>query len=203
MPRTATGRWLDVGDWTLKNPDGKTENFTYDILKLRYGEREHSSLDYIRGKLRCSHDSIDHAAPHRDLVAHQLILPSAASDLFMSPDMLWNTVDRQTDWDGEPHLLAGPTIWFPSIRHQHWAIRQAAAFAQAELADAHGVAVHLIAHEPARIAHGADFHVHLLCTARVITNAGLGTFAKDLVFDGCQTRLKAAWDIWWAQNPER
>ena len=185
---------VDVSSWTIKNPDGHTPQMTFDILKRRRGEREHRCTTYVRAKLRCWDRPMDAAVPNRDLVAHQLLLPADAPDLFMSPEYLWSIVDQQTDWEGEPHMLTGPTIWLPNLKSQHVALRQVAAFAQAELVDRHGVAAHLIAHAPGRIAHAADFHVHILCTARKVTSSGLGTFAQDLLHDGCQTRCKAAWD---------
>jgi hypothetical protein len=191
---------VNMRDWTIKNPDGWTPNFSYDILKRRRGEREHSCLAYARSKLRAGEQRLHEVAPHRDMVAHQVILPPDGPDLFMSAQTLWTTVDTETNWDGEPHMMAGPTIWFPQVRSQHWALRQVAAFAQAELADRLGVAVHLIAHAPSRIAHAADFHVHLLCTARQVHGSGLGSFAPDLLYDGCQIRSKARWDQWWAAN---
>jgi hypothetical protein len=193
---------VEVGQWTLKNPDGHTPQFTYDILKREYKGRKHSALTYIKAKLRCWDRRIDQVTPHWDLVAHQLLMPPAAHDVHANPHSLWTEVDEATNWEGEAHLLAGPTIWFPKGTVQHWAIRQVAAFAQVELADKLGVAVHLVAHAPGRIAHTADFHVHLLCTARVITTAGLGVFAQDVFTDGCQTRCKAAWDAWWSANPQ-
>lgn len=193
---------VDVSTWTIKNPDGRTPNMNFDILKRRKGDREHSSVAYVRSKLRCWDRPIDHVTPHRDLVGQQLLLPATASDMFLSADSLWTAVDAQTDWEGEPHLLAGPTIWFPAVKSQHWALRQAAAFALAELVDKYGVAAHLIAHAPGRIAHGADFHVHILCTARRVAGAGLSTFAHELLHDNCQTRCKVAWDNWWRANPE-
>lgn len=191
---------VNVRDWTIKNPDGWTPNFSYDILKRRRGEREHSCLTYARSKLRAGERRLHEVAPHRDVVAHQVILPPNAPDLMMNAHTLWTTVDMETDWDGEPHMMAGPTIWFPFLRSQHWALRQVAAFAQTELADRHGVAVHLIAHAPHRIAHAADFHVHLLCTARQVTKSGFGSFVHALLHDGCQTRSKDRWDQWWAAN---
>lgn len=45
----------------------------------------------------------------------------------------------------------------------------------------HGVAAHLIAHAPRRIAHAADFHVHIQCTARNATSGGFGTIAQELL----------------------
>lgn len=39
---------VDVGQWTLKNPDGQTDRFTYDILKSEYRGRKHSALSYVR-----------------------------------------------------------------------------------------------------------------------------------------------------------
>lgn len=192
--------YVEVSDWTVKNPDGHTSHMTYDILKRRHHGEEYSCLTYVRAKLRCWDRLIDLAAPCRDLVASSVILPVDASDIYMSPDALCRAVDSQTDWDGNAHLLAGPTIWFPQLKSQHWAMRQATAFAQAELADRHGVAVFMVVHSPARIAHAADFHIHLLCTARQVTGAGLSTFAYDLVTKGCQTRVKNAWDDWWEAN---
>ena len=197
-----TATRVDVGSWTLKNPDGCTEHFTYDILKRRYKEREHNCLTYARAKLRCWDRSIDQAVLQRDVVTHQILLPPKASDLYLNPHSLWTALDEETDWDGEPHMMAGMTIWFPDLRSQHWAIRQAAAFAQIELADVHGVGVHLVAHAPGRIAQKADFHIHLLCTARTMTNSGFDAFAQNLLFDGCQSRSKAGWDAWWKANPE-
>lgn len=197
---SATPR-VDVGQWTLKNPDGSTRNFSFDILKRRYGEREHSALTYVRAKLRCWDRDIDHVIRHRDLAAEQVILPPRASDLFTSAHALWSHVDRETDWEGEPHLMAGLTLWFEDVDSEHWAVRQSAAFAQVELADRYGVAVHLIAHEPGLIGRGADFHVHLLCTARTVRNARLGEFAHELLHDGCQLRCHEAWIKWWAAHP--
>lgn len=192
---------VNVRDWTIKNPDGSTPHFTYDILKRRHGQREHSCLDYARSKLRCWDRHLHQVAPHRDLVVHQVILPPGAPDLLMNPQTLWNTVDTETDWEGEPHMMAVPTIWLPHLRSEQWALRHVGAFAQVELADRYGVAVHLIAHSPARIAHSADFHVHLLCTARQVKASGLGRFVHELLHDGCQTRAKLRWDEWWAANP--
>lgn len=191
---------VDVSSWTIKNPDGHTPHLTFDILKRRRGEREHSALIYARSKLRCWDRRLDHAVPDRDVVAHQLLLPPQAPDLLASPHALWSTVDAATNWDGEPHLLAGPTIWFPDLQRQHFALRQVLAFAQTELVDKHGVAAHVIAHSPALIAHGADFHVHVLCTARRVMGTGFSTFAQELLHDGCQTRTKEAWDAWWSAN---
>ena len=191
----------NVRDWTIKNPDGSTPHFSYDILRRRRGEREHSCLDYARAKLRCWDRRLHQAPPNRDLVAHQVILPPGAPDLFMNPHLLWATVDAETDWEGEPHMMAASTIWFPHLRSEQWALRQVSAFAQVELADRYGVAVHLVAHAPARIAHSADFHIHLLCTARQVKASGLGSFVHDLLHDGCQTRSKRRWDDWWAANP--
>jgi hypothetical protein len=201
VAQTTSASRVDVSSWTIKNPDGPSQNVSFDILKRRNGDREHSCLVYVRSKLRCWDRSIDQATPHRDLVSHQLLLPPEAPDLFASQQMLWSAVDEATNWEGEPHLLAGPTIWFPQLKSQNWAIRQATTFAQIELADKHGVAVHVVAHAPSRIAHGGDFHVHLLCTARKITSTGLGTFVPQLLRDGCQTGAKNAWDAWWKANP--
>lgn len=39
---------VNVGNWTLKNPDGSTENFSFDILKRRYGERDEASRVFRR-----------------------------------------------------------------------------------------------------------------------------------------------------------
>ena len=198
---TAAVQRVDVGQWTLKNPDGSTPDFSYDILKRRYGGREHSALTYARAKLRCWDRDIDSVTPHRDVVVDWMILPPRASDLFMSAHALWSQLDQETNWDGEPHLMAGMTIWFEDIECEHWAVRQAAAFAQAELADKYGVAVHLIAHAPGRIGRGSDFHVHLLCTARAVRNARFGEFAHGLLHDGCQARHKGLWDDWWEAYP--
>lgn len=192
---------INVREWTIKNPDGSTPHFSYDILKRRRGEREHNCLDYARSKLRSWGRRLHEVAPHRDLVAHQVLLPPGAPDLFMNPQTLWTTVDTETNWDGEPHMMAASTIWFPQLRSQHWAMRQVTAFAQTELADRYGVAVHLVAHAPAKIAHSADFHVHLLCTARQVQGSGLGSFAQQLLHDGCQSRVKESWDHWWAAHP--
>jgi hypothetical protein len=192
---------VDVSSWTVKNPDGKTPGLSYDILKRRNGEREHSALTYVRAKLRCWQGPIDAAAPRLDLVTHRLLLPPAASDMFLSADMLWMTVDHQTDRPGDPHLLAGPTLWFPDAQHHHQAIRQAAEFAQEEIADRHGVAVHLVAHAPERMGKSADFHVHLLCTAREVTPRGVGAFVRPMLETGCQTRIASAWEAWKQRRP--
>jgi hypothetical protein len=191
---------VDVGQWTLKNPDGQTDRFTYDILKSEYRGRKHSALSYVRAKLRCWDRPLDQATPHRDVVAHHLLLPPQASDPLANPQRLWTEVDEDTRWEGETHLLAAATLWFPRGTLQHLAIRQVTAFAQAELADKHMVAVHLVAHAPGRIARPADFHIHLLCTARTITGSGLDVFAHDLFTDGCQTRCKDRWETWMKAN---
>ncbi len=203
LPNQAIGSRVDVSSWTIKNPDGQTPQLSFDILKRRRGDREHSALTYARAKLRCWDRSLDQATPHIDVVVSQVILPPDAGDQFMNPHAMWSTVDQETDWEGEPHLLTGPTIWFPRPGCQHWALRQVSAFAQIELADRYGVGVHLVAHAPARMAKRADFHVHLLCTAREVTGAGLGAFVRELLHDGCQLRCKEAWDKWMAASTQR
>lgn len=199
--RTPPACRIDVSSWTIKNPDGSTPNFSYDILKRRRGEREHSCLTYARAKLRCWDRPIDQATPYRDLVSHQLLLPPEAPDLLMNPHVLWSEVEKATDWEGEPHIMAAPTVWLPRLKSQHYALRSVTEFAQVGLADKYGVAVHVIAHAPSKIAHAADFHVHLLCTARRVTGMGFSTFVPELLHDGCQTGTKAAWDAWLSANP--
>lgn len=102
---------------------------------------------------------------------------------------MWSELDddfMKSDQD----LLAGPTIWFPSPAVQHWATRQVMTFAQERIADRFGAAVHLVAHAPHRIAHTADFHIHLLCTARTVTASGFGSFIRPLLQTGCQLALR-------------
>jgi hypothetical protein len=101
----------------------------------------------------------------------------------------------------DQHLLAGPTIWFPGPVIQNWAVREVIAFVQERMVDLYGTAAHVIVHAPNRIAHGADFHIHVLCTARTVTSAGLGTFVRPLLETGCQRKLKGEWDAWWAAHP--
>lgn len=203
MEPSTTSLPTNVGAWTLKNPDGDTPNFTYDVLKNHYKGRQHSAHRLIQVKLRCDSEvSLDSAGRIRDLFDHRLILPRQAADIMAGPQALWSAVDARASSEEEP-ILAGPTIWFPQISSQHWAVRQATEFAQAELADVLNVAVQLVAHAPHRIDKQADFHVHLQCSARVITSDGLGPLVRELFIDGCQLNLKAKWDAWWGKNALR
>lgn len=179
----------------LRNPDGTTEGMTYDILFRSHEGQPHSALAFIEAKARANGRPLAEAGRHLDVFANQLILPPSAPDLFTDPQFLWSQVDARA-WSPNQHLLAGPTFWFQCSGPYHVIVRKVAAFAQERLADAHGVAVHLIAHAPARIAHKADFHVHLLCTAQTVTTDGFGQFARGLLDAGCQRRCKAQWDEW-------
>ena len=114
------------------------------------------------------------------------------------PDALWTEMDNHF-MKSDQDLLAGPTIWFPSQVTQHWATRQVVAFAQAKIVDRYGGAAHIIAHAPHRIAHTSDFHIHILCSARVVTTSGLGAFIRPILRTGCQVEMKSDWDEWWAR----
>jgi hypothetical protein len=179
----------------LRNPDGTTEGMTYDILVRSHGGQQHSALAFIEAKARANGRALAARGPHLDVFANQLILPPCAPDLFTDPEFLWSQVDARA-WSPNQHLLAGPTFWFPGTGPYHLIVRRVAAFAQERLADVHGVAVHLIAHAPSRIAHKADFHVHLPCTAQTVTSDGFGQFVRVLLDTGCQHRCKAEWDAW-------
>jgi hypothetical protein len=191
--------FVDVSDWTLNNPDRKMRDFGYDILKRSHRGVEHSAVAYVRAKLRHPVGSLDLAGLHRDVTANRLLLPRGASDMLAQPDAVWREMDNhfmKLDQD----LLAGPTIFFPGTVEQHWATRQVMEFAQVAIADTWGAAVHVIAHTPARIAHASDFHVHVLCSAREVTSAGLGAFIRPILQSGCQVSMKAAWDDWWSKS---
>lgn len=192
---------VDVSNWTLRNHEGSFQGFTFELLKSSHNDVEHSATTVARAKLRHWHGPLDTAVPSRDLVLQRVLLPRAASDLFLSADMLWAAADEQQTWDRVSHLAVLITLWDQNrTSFQHF-IRQGAEFAQVQLADGHGVGVHLIAHDPRRIGHGADPHVHLVCTARQVTSAGLGAFAHAILHNGCQTRVKSAWDAWRVAHP--
>jgi hypothetical protein len=195
----AVNAFTDIRDWTLNNPDGISRDFSYDILKRQFRGVEHSTVKYVRAKLRHPTGSLDHAVLHRDVAANQVLLPRGAADMMACPHRLWSEMDNAF-MGTDQHLLAGPTIWFPEPVVQHWAIRQVVAFAQAKIADFYGAAVHVIAHAPERIAHGSDFHIHLLCTARIVKGSGFGEFVRPLVKTGCQLALKAEWEAWWSKS---
>lgn len=197
VPATPATSFNDVAAWTLNNPDGHQRDFGYDILKRRYAGVEHTTVEYLRAKLRHPAGSLDNATIHRDVTTNTLLLPPGASDLLARPQKLWSEMDSDfmgTDQD----FLAGPTIWFPKCEAQHWATRQAMAFAQERIADRFGVAVHVVGHAPHRIAHAGDFHIHLLCTSRTVETSGLGRFIRPLLQTGCQLSMKAEWDEWWS-----
>lgn len=186
---------VDTRRWTIKNPDGRMKGFSYDLLQASANEEEPRAQSYVRSKLRFWNGRMAWAGCQHDVVANQLILPVDAPDLLANPDRLWAEVDRDV-WKAEQSLLAMPTIWIADPPREHVAVRQVAAFAQVMLADRYGVAVHLIAHSPARIGHSADLHVHLLCTARTVGPLGLGRFVQPLSRKGCQVALKDDWDNW-------
>lgn len=196
---TPVASFTDVSGWTLNNPDGPTRDFSYDILKRSHRDVPHSAVDYLRAKLRHHSGSLDKSVLHRDVAANTLVLPASASDLWARPHRLWSEMDEDFI-KPEQDLLAGPTIWFPKCTVQQWATRQVIAFAQERIADRYDAAVQVIAHAPGRIAHSADFHIHVLCTARTITPSGFDTFIRPLLKTGCQREMKAEWDAWWASK---
>lgn len=191
----------NVNNWTLRNPEGSLPAFTFELLKSSYEGDLHGATIFAHAKLRHWGAPLDSAVPMRDLVLHRLLLPDAAPDVFLSADTLWAAVDQQLAWQQVSHLAVIITVWAQDCISFQRFIRQSAEFAQGELADRYGVGVHLVAHDPRRIGHGADPHVHLMCTARQLTSGGLGTFVHELLHTGCQTRIKAAWDAWRLAHP--
>lgn len=181
--------------WTVKNPDGHMKGISYDLVHAGTDQAEPRAEYYARSKLRFWQGRMAWAGCHHDVVANQLILPRDAPDLLADADRLWAEVDRDI-WKTDQDLVASPTIWIKDAPREHLVVRAVAAFAQEKLADRYGVAVHLIAHSPARIGHDADFHVHLLCTARTIGPLGFGKFVQPLLRKGCQVALKDEWDSW-------
>lgn len=195
LGRVQTGAAEKAAFSTLRNPDGVTPGMTYDILLRSHDGNQHKAEAFIEAKTRANGRSLSEMSHQVDVFANQLLLPACAPDMFTNPQFLWSQVDAQA-WSPSQHLLAGPTLWFPGGGPHHVTVRKVVAFAQEQLVEVYGVAVHLIAHWPARIAHKADFHVHLLCTARAVTSDGFGQFARGLLDAGCQQRCKAQWDAW-------
>ncbi len=178
---------------TFNNPDGVMKDFGYDILKRAHRDHQHSTVGYVRQKLRHDSGPLTHAPLHRDVVANMFLIPPDCPDVLADADSFWQRMDAEV-LAPDQHLLAGPTIWFPTCASQHMAIRRVREFAQACIADRHEVAVHLVAHAPNRIGHTSDFHVHLLASARTVSQHGLGGFARALFQDGCQIGMKDEWE---------
>lgn len=178
---------------TYNNPDGLMKDFGYDILKRAHRGNEHSALAYVRQKLRHDSGPLTLAPLHRDVAANMFLVPPDCPDVLADAESFWHRMDAEV-LAPDQHLLAGPTIWFPTCVSQHMAIRRVREFAQACIADRHDVAVHLVAHAPNRIGHISDFHVHLLASARTVSQHGLGGFARALFQDGCQIGMKDEWE---------
>ena len=123
-------------------------------------------------------------------------------DLLASPAAFWPSLDSNV-WKTDQHLAIAVTLWFPNLVFQHRAVRAASEFAQTSLADARGLCVQLVAHSPARISHGGDFHVHLIASARTAGADGAGTFARDLLGHGGQTLLYREWQGFLANLPNQ
>jgi hypothetical protein len=187
--------WRKFDPDAFTDPDGRIQDFSYDILRRSYQGRELSALSYLRRKLRHPAGLLGHVVPHRDVIASILLLPPACPDLLADPDVLWSHLDADVIAPDQ-HLLAGPTIWFPELASRHCAIRQVQEFAQNCIVDQLGVAAQLIAHAPHRICLPGDFHIHLLCSARLIGPAGFGPFVPEILRPGCQKRMHAQWQAW-------
>lgn len=196
MPRifmTIRGQAGPISTW--HNPDGLIDQMSYDILRRSHDGRQQSALAYVTAKTRANGRPMCDRAIIGDVSGNEVLLPHWAPDLFANPDFLWKEVDAQA-WTYNQDLLAGPTFWFPGNTPRHLSMRQVRAFAQTRIVDRYGVAAHLIAHDPGRIGRRGDFHVHLLCTARVVNSDGFGAFVRPLLQKGAHQQLKADWDCW-------
>jgi hypothetical protein len=188
-------RWRKFDPETFNDPDGRIADFGYDILKRSHAGKQYSAVAYLRRKLRWPNGLLNHAVPHRDVVATILLVPPACPDLLAEPDALWSRLDAEFI-SHDQHLLAGPTICFPGVASQHGAIRMVREFAQHQVVDRLDVAAQLVAHAPNRICLAGDFHIHLLFSARTIGPQGFGTFAQDILGRGCQKRMHEQWRAW-------
>jgi hypothetical protein len=184
------------------DPDGHIKDFGFGIMRSTHGGEDHCPWTFAAQKLRLPAGSgvlLDNAQRVRDLYDHALVVPPGCPQHLARADALWRET-KATVWSDNQHLLVMATLWMPMIRVPHLAWRQAVGFAQ-QVSDAHGVGVHVIAHAPAALGLGGDFHVHLLCTARRLDPTGLGAFAQELYKGGGQRALHAKWVAHQAATP--
>ena len=194
-PRKADRRLYD-------NPDQRTDDFGYGIMRASHAGEDHCSWAFAGEKLRLSEDSgvlLDNAPRMKDVYNHTLVVPPLCPQHLARADPLWRET-KATAWSNDQHLLVMATLWMPLIRSPHLAWRQATAFAQ-QVADTHKVGVHVIAHAPGAIGLRGAFHVHLLCTAREVGPTGLCAFAQGLLKPGSQMAMRAKWLAHQAATP--
>lgn len=181
------------------NPDGKTADFGFGVLKRSNKGTFNTVEDYVRSKLRQDVGPLDHAPCSMDVTAHRFVVNPDCPDLLATAAAFWPAVDAGV-WKDDQHLAVAVTLWFPNCRSHHLAMRAATEFAQVRLADARGLCVQVVAHAPSRIGHHGDFHVHEVISARATNSGGLTTYARDLLGQGGQLRLYAEWLEWKATH---
>jgi hypothetical protein len=191
----ATRRWRKFSPDLFDDPDGYIEDFGYQILRRSYEGRELSAVSCLRQKLRYPLGRFGQFVPHRDVIASTLLVPPDCPDPLADADILWAKLDEEKI-KHDQHLLATPTIWFPSSASQHFSIRLVQEFAQTLIVDRYRVAAQLVAHAPNRISLQGDFHVHLAISARSIGPFGFGQFVREILGNGCQLRMHSEWSSW-------
>ncbi|WP_426169662.1 hypothetical protein [Sandarakinorhabdus sp. DWP1-3-1] len=192
--------WRKFDPRLYDSPDGHMADFGFGILKASSQGVSNSAFGYVRSKLRQEEGPLTAATFGRDVAANAFIVSPGCPDLLAKAEVFWPLVDSDV-WKPDQHLAVAITLWFPGVVFQHRAVRAASEFAQARLADARGLCVQLVAHSPARISHGGDFHVHLVASARVAGADGVGVFARDLLGHGGQTLLHSEWQNFLADLP--
>jgi hypothetical protein len=161
-------------------PDGGASRFRVAVLRRGLG---HRCVKYISAKRAAGSRT-------RFVRAELLILPDCSSDLLMDWRALWLAVDRSRDRDGDELALA-IDIKQPQPT-QVLSLRVAGDWGR-RLADAHGVAVQIVAHDPGAVGWQSCFHLHLLVSVRRIGGAGVGARVRDLLHPDTADRLFTGW----------
>lgn len=188
------GRSANPMDWLFDNPLGRTEHFTFGLLKQTYGGYENSACLFGYHKLnpipvprKPGGTSTGFSCYRSDVV-----LPADADDTLDSETGLLIAIEESACRREAP-LLLYLTLSFPDATRLHHCWSESVAFSEEAFARRRQLPVVAVQHRPGAVGSANPAHVHLLVGPRQLDGTGFRGYAEDILCDEGHQILFAEW----------